>query len=201
MAIKRYFVMRHGASEANLAEVVQGVMNVPLATLGKEQASAAGRALVELGITKVYTSPLQRALETALIVAHELKLGVSILDGLRARNLGEWAGRPRQEIKEIWSDMGHPFRNDPDFAPPKGESLKEVDERLFHEVSGLLEKGSQEEVPLLVMHMIGTGALIQREIGGERPRFNNAEVWKIDRDARKAHGIFAPDDKLLLGLE
>jgi broad specificity phosphatase PhoE len=39
---QRFFVMRQGASASNLAGVVQGVMDVPLALLGKEQAAEAG---------------------------------------------------------------------------------------------------------------------------------------------------------------
>lgn len=201
MSIDTWFIMRHGASESNIAGVVQGVMDVPLAPLGKEQASAAGKALKELGITKVYTSPLQRALETALIVAQELQLGVSILDGLRARNLGEWAGKPRSEIKTMWADQDHPFRKDPTFAPPGGESLQAVDTRLFQAIDSTLQQSEEGERPLFVMHLIGTGALIERETGGERPGLYNAAVWKIDRSVQKAAPIFTPEGLFFPGLE
>lgn len=193
---QRFFVMRHGASESNLAGVVQGVMDVPLALLGKEQAAEAGKALVGKGITRVLASPLQRALETALIVAQELQLGVSIVDGLRARNLGEWAGKPRSEIKEMWADLEHPFRKDPHFAPPGGESLHAVDQRMFAAIEQALEQES-DGVPLFVMHLIGTGALIQREVGGERPAFGNADVWEVNRETKRAIAVFeSAGDKL-----
>lgn len=199
MAINRYMVMRHGASESNIMGVVQGVVDVPLATLGKEQAMAAGLALQGKGITKVYTSPLQRALETALLVAQELQVEVSIVDGFRARDLGEWAGKPRQEIKEMWADLAHPFRKDPDFAPPGGESLRSVDERLFQAVDRILE-GPEKELPLMVMHLIGTGALIGR-VQQERPGLPNAGVWEIISTPPGAREVFAPDGPALGGDE
>lgn len=193
MAVTRYLIMRHGASESNIAGLVQGIKDVPLAALGKAQAEAAGKAIAGIGVTKIIASPLQRALETGLIVAQQLGLQVSINPGLQARDLGEWADKPRAEIKEMWADLEHPFRKDPDFAPPKGESLRQVDERLFRAVDTILEL-DEAEVPLLVMHLIGTGALVNRETQAERPSFHNAEIWEIDRTTRSARAVFKPDD-------
>lgn len=198
--IERYFIMRHGASESNVAGKVQGTKDVALAVLGKQQASEAGDALRGHGITKIYTSPLQRALETGLIVGERLGLQISIVNDLRARGLGEWEGKARSEIKEMWSDLTHPFRSDPDFAPPGGESLREAEERTFAAIDRVLQQGSPQEVPLFVMHLIGTGALLHR-LQGERVSFKNAEAWEIQPSTRSARSIVVPSGEMYPGQE
>lgn len=198
--IERYFVMRHGASEANLAGKVQGSQDVLLAFLGKQQAAEVGDLLRPLGITKIYTSPLQRALETALIVGQRLSVQIAILPDLQARNLGSWEGKSRAEIKEMWSDLTHPFRSDPDFAPPQGESLRDAEDRIFTATQGVLQKGSSQDVPLFVMHLIGTSAVLHRTIG-ERISLNNAEVWEICPSAKTARSVAIPTQSTRLGDE
>lgn len=198
--IERYFLMRHGASESNVAGKVQGTKDVALAVLGKQQATEAGDALRNAGITKIYTSPLQRALETGLIVGERLGLQISIIHDFRARALGEWEGKPRSEIKEMWADLTHPFRSDPDFAPPGGESLREAEERIFAATDRILQQGSPQEVPLLVMHMIGTGALLHR-LQSERISFKNAEVWKVQPSTRQAQSVVVPSGEFFSGQE
>lgn len=198
--IERYFLMRHGASESNVAGKVQGIQDVPLAHLGKQQAAEAGDALRGCGITRIYSSPLQRALETALIVGERLSVQVGIVHDFRARNLGEWAGKPRAEIKAMWADHNHPFRNDPDFAPPGGESLRAAEARVFAAVDNILQQGSSRECPLLVMHLIGTSALTQR-LQGERVPFQNAEVWEMNTAEQRARSIVLPGGDALPGDE
>jgi len=62
-----YFI-RHGQSEFNAAfqgEVDPFIFDAPLTTLGFEQATQTRAAVADLGITRVITSPLTRALQTA----------------------------------------------------------------------------------------------------------------------------------------
>jgi probable phosphoglycerate mutase len=194
-----FYVMRHGASEANLRGQVQGLQDIPLAQRGRVEARAAGEALREQGITAIYASPLQRAAETAQIVAEVLSLSVIPMDALLARNLGTWAARPRSEIKAMWSDLQHPFRCDPHFAPPEGESLAAVEERLWKALDPLLS-GEEMGKPLFVTHLVSTGAMVAR-FAGERPSFHNAEVWAIFPDERHAARVFCPQGDLLEGVE
>lgn len=198
--IERYFIMRHGASEANLVGKVQGSQDVPLAFLGKQQAAQVGDLLRNQGITKIYTSPLQRALETGLIVGQRLSLQISILHDLRARNLGTWEGNSREEIKEMWNDLTHPFRSDPHFAPPQGESLLDAESRIIAAVQHVLQKGSALDVPLFVMHLIGTSAILHHT-KQERISLGNAEVWEIHPSQRMARSAATPPDPKLAGVE
>lgn len=194
----RYFIMRHGASESNLQGKVQGLKDIPLATLGHQQAKAAGIALRSLGITHIFTSPLLRTRQTAEGVNETLGLTLTPLDGLRARDLGEWTDMSRTKIKEMWNDTTHPFRADPTFAPPGGESLHVVEQRTFAAVDQVLQ--SPDIVPLFVMHLIGTGAVVHRT-NGQRPPFKNTETWELIPSQNEAKCIHRPDDALLFGIE
>ncbi|MCB9637887.1 MAG: histidine phosphatase family protein [Myxococcales bacterium] len=195
---QRFYVMRHGASEANLVGKVQGIQDVPLAARGEHEAHTAGLALQGLGIQRIFASPMQRAYRTAELVAEQLGLSVEILEGLTARNLGEWAARSRADIKAMWSDLSHPFRSDPHFAPPGGESLYETEQRLWKAVDPILS--SKDIVPLFVSHLVATGALVNR-VSGQRPPFHNAEVWVLHPTERTAEMIFRPEGDLLEGAE
>lgn len=196
--MERFYAMRHGASEANLAGQVQGIQDIPLAARGEREAWASAKALEGAGITQIYASPLQRAYRTAEIVAEHLGLSVQSLDGLRARNLGTWAFKPSSEIKAAWADLTHPFRNDPHFAPPGGESLSDSEQRLWQAVDPILAQPAG--VPLFVTHLVATGALVQRVLG-QRPAFHNAEVWVLFPQQNTARLYFRPDGDLLVGNE
>ena len=199
MAITRYFVMRHATTESNLKGTVQGLLDIPLAIQGKEEAAEVGAALRGLGITRIYTSPLQRALETALIVASLLSVEVAFVNDFRARNLGEWVGMKHEKINELWSDPNHPFGNDPDFAPPKGESLREMDTRILQATGQILE-GDSSEVPLFVMHIVGAGTVIH-DITNERSSLKNAEVWEINSLEKTALSVINPKNLSLPAYE
>ena len=100
----------------------------------------------------------------------------------------------------MWGDLTHPFRSDPDFAPPGGESLRDAERRVFQGVDHILQRGGPDEQPLLVMHLIGTGALLHRLLG-ERTPFQNAEVWELQPKTQQARSVVVPSGELLLGLE
>jgi broad specificity phosphatase PhoE len=67
-------LVRHGQSTANASGVWQGQMEFPLSEEGLYQARLAGRALAGEGLDAVYSSPLQRAFQTAETIVREAGL-------------------------------------------------------------------------------------------------------------------------------
>ncbi len=65
------YVIRHGQTALNRAHALQGRSDAPLNDMGVGQAREAGRLLAERGVTlsHVFSSPLQRAVQTAELVA------------------------------------------------------------------------------------------------------------------------------------
>jgi broad specificity phosphatase PhoE len=90
----RFTFVRHGESEANKLKVVQGHGDSPLSDAGREHARAAGKWLAGEGVELVFTSPLGRSHETAVILAEEVNAGAPvILDELKELNTGAYSGK------------------------------------------------------------------------------------------------------------
>lgn len=97
----RVLLVRHGQSEWNALGRWQGQADPPLSDLGRQQARAAARSIGALDA--IFASNLQRAMETAAIIASEIGIGPVVIDAdLGERDAGEWSGLTRDEIHERW---------------------------------------------------------------------------------------------------
>lgn len=121
------YIIRHGQTELNNANVLQGRSDCPLNEKGIAQAREAGQWLKDQGIvfSYVYSSPLKRAVRTAEIIAPEKP--VVIDDRLIEMDYGPYEGmdlkNPAPEITTFFSD----FVNNP--APEGMEPLSKVVQR------------------------------------------------------------------------
>ncbi|MFZ4855587.1 MAG: histidine phosphatase family protein [Desulfuromonadaceae bacterium] len=115
------YIARHGETEWNRAGKLQGHRDSPLTAKGQQQAVALAAALSNRKITRVYSSDLGRAVQTATAVAEQL--GVELIQDvrLRERNFGELEGQPHRELDR--------FRLFPDDLAPGGESFRQAYER------------------------------------------------------------------------
>ena len=98
------YIARHGQDEDNVRGILNGHRNLPLTDLGRQQAQQLARRIRdrELVFDVVYASPLDRALETAAIVATELGLAEPIVhDDLIERNFGIMTGKLATDIEEM----------------------------------------------------------------------------------------------------
>ncbi len=117
-------IIRHGETAANVAGAFQGIGDDPLNARGQAQAEALARRLATDGyrLAAVYSSPLQRAQQTAQrVVTASGNLPMQLDVDLAEYQLGEWDGLTYQQLrteKRLWERMAA----DPNFAPPGGES-------------------------------------------------------------------------------
>jgi phosphoserine phosphatase len=91
---------RHGESDWNRAKRWQGHADRPLTELGRAQARDLAERLAETELDAVYSSDLQRARETAEIVARSRGLDVAVLAELREIDVGSWSGLTRTEAEQ-----------------------------------------------------------------------------------------------------
>ncbi|MBR3226495.1 MAG: histidine phosphatase family protein [Atopobiaceae bacterium] len=118
------FVIRHGQTELNSAHALQGRSDLPLNHTGVRQAEEAGRALRSANIhfDRVYSSPAQRAVQTARIVSPNTPVHTD--DRLLEMDYGPYEGIdltcPPPEIVTFFSDFTH------NPAPEGMEQLSEV---------------------------------------------------------------------------
>ena len=98
------WIARHGQSEDNANGRLNGRRDLPLTELGRRQARELGESIKAAGyhFDVVYASPLQRARQTAEIVAQVAGLPAPIeYAGIIERNLGVMEGQPLERIPEL----------------------------------------------------------------------------------------------------
>jgi 2,3-bisphosphoglycerate-dependent phosphoglycerate mutase len=153
--MKLYFV-RHGQSEANLLKVIsnRGLVH-PLTELGRAQAAQLAQALTGLPITKIYSSPLLRAQQTAEIVSAALGLTFELADALREPDCGIAEGRSDEaawaEHRQAWSAWLDEQRYD--YRIEGGESYHDLYARFMPFIDRLLtEHGGTSDQIFLISH-------------------------------------------------
>ena len=84
---------RHGETDGNVKNIMQGVtINTPLNANGIKQAKALAEKAKDLGLEKIYSSQLTRAIQTATLTAAACGLDVEPIDGVEEFHYGEVEG-------------------------------------------------------------------------------------------------------------
>jgi 2,3-bisphosphoglycerate-dependent phosphoglycerate mutase len=128
-------LLRHGQSQWNLENRFTGWVDVPLSERGIAEARAAGNKLRGRRIDRLYTSVLQRAIETARLALEEAGLtGVpTVRDAaLNERMYGDLQGKDKDEARrEFGDEQVKLWRRSYDVRPPNGESLADTAARVL----------------------------------------------------------------------
>jgi broad specificity phosphatase PhoE len=130
--------VRHGQTELNRGGRLQGRLDVPLSELGLRQAAALGRGFAAEPVTRVLSSPLRRACDTAVAIARGHGLEVEVDERLVELDYGEWDGRALADVPARDWDV---WRADPEFAPPGGERLLDVTARVAAFTAAVVDPG------------------------------------------------------------
>ena len=150
----RLVLIRHGETDWNVEGRYQGQADPPLNARGIAQAQALAAALAPLAIDVLYSSPLKRAWQTAEIVAQRLDVPLYPEPRLMEIHQGEWQGRLRSEIAAQYPEIFQKWLTDPwHVTPPGGESLQEVQARVYAAVDEILARHRDQTVGL-VTHRI-----------------------------------------------
>lgn len=152
-------LVRHGESEWNRAGRIQGQVNSPLTDLGIDQAKAIRDHLSGILLNQeleIYTSPLDRAIQTAEIISQGIdhpSSKIIIEERLNDFSLGEISGTfGWDKVAEIFPEQAQLRLQDPmRFHPSGGESGAEFEARLRSLLEDLMDEGS---LKLMVSHGI-----------------------------------------------
>lgn len=97
-----FYIVRHGESEGNVNNTLQGQMDFPLTAAGEDQAKKRAHDLKHVKFDAAFASDLMRAHRTAEIIALEHNLTVTTTEALRERCFGKYEGMDRTEsTKEV----------------------------------------------------------------------------------------------------
>jgi broad specificity phosphatase PhoE len=152
------YLVRHGATEANLAEPprLQGRRDdAPLAPLGVRQAEATRDFLAIRPIDHCYCSPLRRAVQTARIVAGPHGRDPEPVEAFTEWDVGEWEGLDWPTIRSrdseaYWRLLARPE----EFSYPGGEAFADVQTRVAPALESLLAKHPGEALLIVGHHLV-----------------------------------------------
>ena len=154
------YLIRHGATRANLENRFAGRSPEPLHPTGIKQIQEVGAGLTSCNITRIICSPLPRTRQTAEILQNNLNIPVTVSDGLTEINIPHWDGLTKQEIRDTFGDEYPTWLNSPEFFTLPGcETLAEVQERSRQALTGMITAEPAGNL-LIVSHLIVIRCLV-----------------------------------------
>ncbi len=185
-AKRTLWFVRHGESTWNASRLVQGQAVGPVLTAkGRREAARAAERLGDVSVGAIYSSDLERARETAAIIAGVLRVPLHLDPALRERCFGDAEGHPLSELGTAASGIEGDRVVDAEARPPAGESLSELYERVQAFVTGLEVRVPDGDV-LVVAHggvirvaeAFCNGVAVDDMAWGP---VDNASVWDLSR--------------------
>lgn len=182
-------LVRHGRSTANLKGTWQGRLDYGLSSEGREQAWRAGRTLAGSEISRIYSSPLARAVESARIVAGELDYTapeIEYLQDLTERGGGILEGKTWDEFETQYPERARRFFDLPDeerWEYIGAESTASALSRARRALERVRLRHAAGETVVLVSHGGLLGSFFLKEFGpevpGEEAALGNGSITRI----------------------
>lgn len=196
MAPTTLYILRHGQTEWNVAQRMQGRRDSPLTELGRGQVDLHGRTLArEGGVDAIVASPLGRTRDSAERVNVHLGVPVRYQDSLMERDCGLWSGLTLSEIEAAYPEEWRARSADPYFhRPPEGENLEDMEARVGSLLDALCT-GSERRLAL-VTHGVMSRVIIRRLLDlapqdAVEVRHPNELFYRVDVELPRigSHGI------------
>ena len=156
------WLVRHGQTDWNIEGRWQGHADIPLNTIGLEQARGLAVKLAKNGhaFVAIYSSDLIRAYRTAQEIGLSLDLPVHKDRRLREISKGDWEGMLVSQVSELSTEANRQRREDPLYSrAPNGESLVEVAARLANAADDIARTHPVGPV-LVVTHGLALAVLL-----------------------------------------
>jgi probable phosphoglycerate mutase len=143
-------LVRHGSTDVIGRKVTGRLPGIWLDEIGRGQVRALAEHLATRGVSAIYSSPTERALETANAIARRLSLDVVVRPRLDELDFGEWSGLSLAELdsREDWKRFNV---NRTGTRAPRGEHILDVQHRMVAEVEALRDNHADGAV-VLVSH-------------------------------------------------
>lgn len=175
---KRILLVRHGETDWNREERIQGMMDIPLNALGLAQAEQVGVALA-MQVTsdaEMVVSDLVRTRETAKPIVNATGIDPRFDARLRERHFGVWQGKTYQEWRELDAEGARRHASgEADYGPEGGETARQFLNRCVNTVTDL-SIACDEPALVLVTHGGVVSSMVRHSQGLES---NSARTWSV----------------------
>mgnify|MGYP001183826941 CR=1 FL=1 len=168
---KKFYMIRHGETEANVKRVMAGSLDSPLTENGRNQAKAIQKIVANLEVkpSAIFHSHLSRARDTAHIINEALNLPIHENELLAEFHAGDWEGVPYEKCQSLltgWDD------------PPNGETSDEFCARIRKAKHEILD--AHDDPVMIVSHggvFRGLGKIYGLNVPG---KFPNCHLHEFD---------------------
>lgn len=172
-----FYIARHGETENNRARRLSGWIDTSLTDTGLQPTETVIEKLSGVHIDEIYSSDVGRAFITAYIIGRGLNFDKEIirLPGLREVNYGDAANMYSAEAYKLYPQLDR----DTHFIPPNGESLDQMQKRVFQTIDEINNAHTDANI-LLVCHSGVMAALKASHIGQDFGEHNISEAYAHD---------------------
>jgi probable phosphomutase (TIGR03848 family) len=153
-------LIRHGENNMVGKRLAGRLPNVHLNARGKSQAQQLAQALCKAPIKAIYSSPLERAVETAEPLAQALGLPVQMAPGVIELAYGDWQGKTLKELgrRKLWKVVQE---KPSEMRFPNGESFIEVQNRTVAQIEQIAAAHDEKDLIAIFSH----GDIIRLAVG------------------------------------
>ena len=146
-------LIRHGENDfVKTGKMAGRLPGVHLNERGQKQAQALGEALKDVPIKAIYSSPLERAMETATPIAKARKLRIIQEPDVMDADIGKWQGKSWKVLRltKVWKIV----QNSPSrFRFPDGESFPEMQTRIANALERIVKRHNKpQDIIVIVFH-------------------------------------------------
>jgi len=193
----KLYIVRHGETEWNVIKRFQGQLNTPLTEKGIKKLKETGKELEDVTFEEVYTSELERTVNSAEIILNENrgyknnKLKLKKLAELNEVHFGVWQGLKYEEVfLKYPEEANNYFYNVKNYKAEnvKAENLKDALERFLRGINKILSSHKSGNI-LIVTH----GTVFEMFIN----HVGNNDIFDIDERTLMGNGdykIFSYED-------
>lgn len=143
----RIFLIRHGETEWNKQNRLQGNSDIQLSPEGIRQAELLAKHAPFQHVDAIYSSDLRRAVQTAEILAKKFNLPVQTMPELRETNFGDWEGVSMRILAYGAIKGFDKFFTAPERChPPHGETFLEAQARVINGIRNIIANHENQEV-------------------------------------------------------
>ena len=161
----RLILIRHGETDLNKRGRFQGLDKVSLNSKGRAQAHDLSAVLPYDMPFAMYSSSLPRSLETSNIISEKLLVDYDVVSELQELNIGALSGLNGEETRTLFPGLMEQWSNDPASVQfPQGESLKQLQDRVWDAVLHFYSKHYDETV-VIVSHNFAILTVVSKVVG------------------------------------
>ncbi len=144
-------LIRHGENNMVGKRLAGRLPDIHLNERGRKQAQQVAEALCKAPIKAIYSSPLERAMETAEPLAKALGLPVNPAPGMIELAYGDWQGKTLKQLGryKLWKVVQE---KPSDMRFPNGESFSEVQARAVAEIEGIAATHDEKDLVAVFTH-------------------------------------------------